>query len=188
MALLLAAASLTPALIGASASTAAPAQAVTAGAEQPTSITITVAPAQGAVVRPGEDLPLTVSVSNGTDQTLPGPTVTIGLSDDTLSDSADLASWLHPSDEVIAESDAESSGMPDDAHIVATAELPSVAGGTISVTPVTVPAASLDLATAEWGAQGLVASLMSGGTVVSAARSTTVLVTGETPRSPLGVV
>lgn len=191
LSLLIAAATLTPALIGASATTAAPAQAITstaAAAEEPATITITVSPSQGAIVRPGEDLPLTVSVSNGTDQTLSGPTVTIGLSDDTLSDSAELASWLRPSDEVIAESDAESSGMPDDAHIVATVDLPSVAGGTNSVTPVTVPAASLGLDTAEWGAQGLVASLISGGTVVSAARSTTVLVTGETPRSPLGIV
>ncbi|HEY9425077.1 MAG TPA: DUF6049 family protein, partial [Microterricola sp.] len=144
MSLLIAAATLTPALIGASATTAAPAQAITstaAAAEEPATITITVSPSQGAIVRPGEDLPLTVSVSNGTDQTLSGPTVTIGLSDDTLSDSAELASWLRPSDEVIAESDAESSGMPDDAHIVATVELPSIAGGTNSVTPVTVPAA-----------------------------------------------
>lgn len=190
LALLIAAATLTPALIGASATPAAPAQASTAptaAAAEPTSVTITVAPAQGAIVRPGEDLPLTVSVSNGTDQTLSGPTVTIGLSDDTLSDSAELAGWLRPSDDVLAEADADSSGMPDDAHIVATVELPSLAGGASSVTPVTVPAASLGLDTAEWGAQGLVASLMSDGAVVSAARSTTVLVTGETPRSPLGI-
>ncbi|MET1019565.1 MAG: DUF6049 family protein, partial [Microterricola sp.] len=86
-------ATLTPVMIGASATTAAPAQAVTtptATAAEPTSVTITIAPAQGAIVRPGEDLPLTVSVDNGTDQTLSGPTVTIGLSDDTLSDSAEL--------------------------------------------------------------------------------------------------
>ncbi|RZU66975.1 hypothetical protein EV379_3350 [Microterricola gilva] len=190
LAVLIAAATLTPAMIGASATTAAPAQAITAPtatAAEPTSVTITIAPAQGAVVHPGEDLPLTVSVDNGTDQTLMSPTVTIGMSDDTLSDSAELASWLRPSDEVLAESDAESSGMPDDAHTVATVELPSLAGGTSSVTPVTVPAASLGLDTAEWGAQGLVASLISDGAVVSAARSTTVLVTGETPRSPLGI-
>jgi hypothetical protein len=190
LALLIAAATLTPALIGASATPASPAQAITAptaAAAEPTSITITVAPAQGAIVRPGEDLPLTVSVNNGTDQTLSGPTVTIGLSDDTLSDSAELSSWLRPSDDVLAEADAENSGMPGDAHIVATVELPSLAGGTSSVTPVTVPAASLGLETAEWGAQGLVASLIGDGAVVSAARSTTVLVTGETPRSPLGI-
>lgn len=191
LSLLIAAATLTPALLGASATTPAPAQAVTAPAAataEPTSVTIIVAPAQGAIVRPGEDLPLTVSVSNGTDQTVTGSTVTVGLSDDTLSDSAELADWLHPSDEVIAESDADSAGMPDDAHVVATVELPSVAAGSNSVTPVTVPAASLDLDTADWGAQGLVASLISGDTVVSTARSTTVLVTGETPRSPLGIV
>ncbi|MET1019218.1 MAG: DUF6049 family protein [Microterricola sp.] len=191
LAVLIAVATFTPAMIGASATTAAPAQAITtptATAAEPTSVTITLAPAQGAIVRPGEDLPLIVSVDNGTDQTLSGPIVTIGLSDDTLSDSAELASWLRPSDDVIAESDAESFGMPGDAHVVATVELPSVAGGTSSVTPVTVPAASLGLDTAEWGAQGLVASLISNGAVVSASRSTTVLVTGETPRSPLGIV
>jgi hypothetical protein len=191
LALLIAAATLTPALIGASATPASPAQAITAptaAAAEPTSVTITVAPAQGAIVRPGEDLPLTVSVNNGTDQTLSGPTVTIGLSDDALSDSAELSSWLRPSEDVLAEADAENSGMPGDAHIVATVELPSLAGGTSSVMPVTVPAASLGLETAEWGAQGLVASLISDGAVVSAARSTTVLVTGETPRSPLGIV
>ncbi|PPL14368.1 hypothetical protein GY24_16445, partial [Microterricola pindariensis] len=150
-------------------------------------VDIVVAPAHGAVLRPGEDLQLSVTVSNGTREALSATRIAIGLSDDTLSEPAELASWLQPGAEEAADTDSLNSGVPDDGHLVAMVDGPSVAGGASASILVTVPAASLELDGTDWGAQGIVGSLLADDVVIANSRSTTVLLAGDVPRSPLSV-
>lgn len=184
----LAVAVLVPALLGGTAAVAAPAQPAPASVPavvQAEEVGIVVAPAHGAMLRPGEDLQLSVTLSNGTKQPLGATRIAIGLSDDTLADSPELAAWLRPSAEDLA--DADGSGVPDDGHLVATVDGPSVPVGASSSLAVTVPAAALGLDGADWGAQGIVATLLADDAVVAQSRSTVVFLVGEAPRSPLSV-
>ncbi|AMB59860.1 DUF6049 family protein [Microterricola viridarii] len=190
--MLAAAAILTPALLGQAPASAAPAQEgpvdSSAAAAASDAVSIVVAPGHGAVVRPGEDLQLSATVTNGSRLALSVTRIAIGLSDDTLADSAELSAWLRPSAEVLAETTLDNAGVPDDGHLVAIADGPSVAGGGSATVTITVPAAALELDPSDWGAQGIVASLLSESAVLAQTRSTVVLLPAETPRSPLAIV
>lgn len=189
-----AAALLAQALLGVTASatastTASIAPAAAAGAAADSSaVSLTVAPAQSALVHTGEDLHLSVSVNNDAVRTHAGSRIAVGVSDDTLDDSAELSAWLAGGDE-LAPSGAEGTGMPENARLVGTADAPSVVGDSSAVIPMTIPAAALDMGERAWGAQGLVATLIAAdGSVVASSRSTAVLVTGAMPQSTVTVV
>ncbi len=190
LAVLAAAAILAPALLGHTAASAAPQPDRAAGtaAAAADAIDMIVAPTHEAVLRPGEDLQLSVTVSNGTRQSLSATRIALGLSDDTLDETALLSAWLRPSPEEVAEADPANSGIPDDGRHVATLDGPAVAGGASATLSLTVPAAALQLEGAAWGAQGIVATLFDDSGALAQSRSVVVLLTGETPRSPLGIV
>lgn len=150
-----------------------PGQASPAFAAAPASgvVTVRVSPTRPPALVPGQDLALTVSITNGSEQALTPGTVKVYLAERALSSQSAVSEWLASSN---------TGGSGDLLQSVATrADIPP---GTTTAVPVTVPAASVGLGTGNaWGARGLAATFDAGAGVVAEGRGTFVWAAGAAP-------
>jgi len=163
-------------LLGGSAGVAAgPAQPAAAApvAEDPV-VTVDVSPTGSAMLSPGQDLSLTVSITNGSDVAIDAGTVEVYLAERALTTQAALTDWL-------AGTNAGDSGDLLHSAPISAVILP----GNTNTLAVTVPAASIGLTTANaWGARGIAALLDVSDATVAEGRGTFVWVTGA-PATPV---
>lgn len=162
-------------LLGGSAGIVGPLQpAAAAAAAEDTAVTVDVSPTGSALLSPGQDLFVTVSITNGSDVAIDAGTIQIYLADKALTTQAALTDWLAATNE---------SGSGDLLHSVPISA--AILPGNSSTVAVTVPAASVGLTTANaWGARGIAATLDVSDATVAEGRGTFVWVTG-TPVTPV---
>jgi predicted secreted protein len=138
-------------------------------------VTVTLAPAGSPVLAPGQDLPLTVTVTNGTTTSLAAGSVDVYLAARALTTRTTLDNWLRPDD-----------GSPGDL-ILSQPTVSAILPGTAETISLTVPAASVGLtAHNAWGARGVAATFSTGGAVSAEGRSTFIWSPG-TPVAPVNV-
>ncbi|QIS43245.1 sortase [Clavibacter capsici] len=145
-----------------------PAHAATEG------VTLTVTPAAQGILKPGEDLAVTVSVVNATDAAVPAGRIDLDLNRTVLDTRTRLDGWLDT-----ASTDANARTGPR----IGRADSPEVpAGGTVDV-PVTVPAATVALQGSRggFGPRGITAELEAGGADVATGRGAVVWSPGADP-------
>lgn len=164
-----AAAAATPAVTAAHSSVPATGE-LTEGA-----VSVLLAPSDLAALRPGEDLRVTATISNGTTDTVSGGIVTLYLAERALTTRSALSSWLHP------ESASGTPGDPMLSQALPTEVLP----GQIETVNLVVPAGSVGLTSANtWGARGIAATVTTSNEVRAEGRSTFVWHSGE-PVTPV---
>ncbi|OUE19071.1 hypothetical protein BFL36_13600 [Clavibacter michiganensis] len=147
---------------------ATPAHAATEG------VSLSVTPAAEGILRPGEDLQVTVTVVNATDAAVPAGEIDLDLNRTVLDTRTEIDGWLD-----VAGTEANARTGPR----IGRAGSPEVAaGGTVDV-PVTVPAATVGLQgnRGGFGPRGLTAVLAAGGTTVSTGRGAVVWSPGTDP-------
>lgn len=135
----------------------APAQAATTAPAVMTvtatdDVMITVTPTTSASLHPGDNLDLTVTIENGTNDSVPVGTVDIVLAQRALTTRSALDNWLRP--------EKKSNG----GDVLFSTPTPSAinSGDTLTL-PVSVPAANVGLtARNAWGARGIAAVLSAG--------------------------
>jgi hypothetical protein len=130
-------------------------------------VTLTVAPEADGVLRSGDDLDLTLSVTNGTETDLDAGTARVYLDRDSFATRSKLAGWLNP----------ETTTGDDYLGIyMARVEVPAVAAGeTVTVDDVSIPADRTALDGWTWGARALGVRLLGpDGLQVAQARSSVV--------------
>ncbi|WP_445337540.1 DUF6049 family protein [Clavibacter sp. CFBP 8614] len=147
---------------------ATPAHAATEG------VTLSVTPAAAGILRPGEDLQVTVTVVNATDVAVPAGQIDLDLNRTVLDTRTKIDGWLD-----VSGTEANARTGP---RIGRTGSPEVAAGGTVDV-PVTVPAATVGLQGTRggFGPRGLTAVLASGGTTVSTGRGAVVWSPGTDP-------
>lgn len=132
-------------------------------------VTLDVTPTGSPYLSPGENLDVTVSVTNGSDEPLAAGTVNLYLADRALISQASVSDWLA----------STNPGGPGDL-LVATPLRSSVLPGDSTTVSITVPATSLGLTSGNaWGARGIAATLDVAGTVAAQGRGTFVWLTGD---------
>ncbi|MWV48178.1 hypothetical protein GRS96_02665 [Rathayibacter sp. VKM Ac-2803] len=141
-----------------------------------TTVTATVGAANDGVWLPGQDLQLSVSVRNGTTESIDGARVDVTLDSDTLDSRAELDAWLD------GESDDEGSPAGDGADIRL---LPS---GSAQVT-LTIPAAAVPFSAdpAALGSHAVAVTVTSPGGTLATARSAVELTAGLPAERETGV-
>ena len=147
---------------------ATPAHAATEG------VSLSVTPAAQGILRPGEDLQVTVTVVNATDSAVPAGQIDLDLNRTVLDTRPEIDGWL---DAAGTEANARTGPR------IGRVETPEVAaGGTVDV-PVTVPAATVGLQgnRGGFGPRGLTAVLDAGGSTVSTGRGAVVWSPGTDP-------
>jgi len=147
---------------------ATPAHAATEG------VSLSVTPAAQGILRPGEDLQVTVTVVNATDSAVPAGQIDLDLNRTVLDTRPEIDGWL---DTAGTEANARTGPR------IGRVETPEVAaGGTVDV-PVTVPAATVGLQgnRGGFGPRGLTAVLDAGGSTVSTGRGAVVWSPGTDP-------
>ena len=147
---------------------ATPAHAETEG------VSLSVTPAAQGILRPGEDLQVTVTVVNATDSAVPAGQIDLDLNRTVLDTRPEIDGWL---DTAGTEANARTGPR------IGRVETPEVAaGGTVDV-PVTVPAATVGLQgnRGGFGPRGLTAVLDAGGSTVSTGRGAVVWSPGTDP-------
>jgi hypothetical protein len=147
---------------------ATPARAATEG------ITLTVTPSDEGILRPDDDLEVTVTVVNATDAAVPEGEIDLDLNRTVLDTRTEIDGWL---DTAATEANARTGPR------IGRALSPEVpAGGTVDV-PITVPAATVGLQgnRGGFGPRGLTASLEAGGTDVATGRGALVWSPGTEP-------
>jgi hypothetical protein len=145
-----------------------PARAATEG------ISLSVTPSAEGILRPDDDLQVTVTVVNATDAAVPAGEIDLALNRTVLDTRTEIDGWLDT-----AETDANARTGPR----IGRAGSPEVpAGGTVDV-PLTVPAATVGLQgnRGGFGPRGLTASLEAGGTDVATGRGALVWSPGTDP-------
>ncbi|MFT7765832.1 DUF6049 family protein [Clavibacter tessellarius] len=147
---------------------ATPAHAATEG------VSLSVTPAAEGILRPGEDLQVTVTVVNATDAAVPAGEIDLDLNRTVLDTRTEIDGWLD-----VAGTEANARTGP---RIGRTGSPEVAAGGTVDV-PVTVPAATVGLQgnRGGFGPRGLTAVLAAGGTTVSTGRGAVVWSPGTDP-------
>jgi len=124
---------------------------------------ITVAPAAGGVLAPGDDLEVRLAVSNDTDEDLDAGTLRLFLDRPAFETAADVDGWLHPDDP---------SGSDYLGSLVASVDVPAVAAGErVELDPVTVPESRVALGGRDWGARALGARWLVDGSEQAQARN-----------------
>ena len=128
------------------------------------------------VLTKGQDLTVSGTITNGTQETLDGVALSVQVQDHTEIITTDLESWL--ADE---RGSSLTTSLTQDLHT----PVPPGATGTFSVT---VPAADLPLSsTREWGPRGVQVSLAQGATTVAKDRSLLIWSSDATPSRATGV-
>ena len=147
---------------------ATPAHAATEG------VSLSVTPAAEGILRPGEDLQVTVTVVNATDAAVPAGEIDLDLNRTVLDTRTEIDGWLD-----VAGTEANARTGP---RIGRTGSPEVAAGGTVDV-PVTVPAATVGLQgnRGGFGPRGLTAVLDAGGSTVSTGRGAVVWSPGTDP-------
>jgi hypothetical protein len=126
-----------------------PAQAATPA--QQGEVSVDIAPLNSSVLRPGQDLQVTVSITNGTDESLPPGAVELHLAERPLSSRTAVDLWLHP---------AEAGGLGD--LMLSQPTTAQVPPGETETLVMAVPAASVPLTPADgWGPRGIAAAFNS---------------------------
>ncbi|MEL4319342.1 DUF6049 family protein [Leifsonia sp. YIM 134122] len=165
----------TPSASGASSGTAS---AVAAVAE-PGDVTVSLAtdPRLG----PGQDLTVTITITNaGTTAIDPG-TVEVLLDPDRIATRGELDAWLDAPTE-------ESESSVTDAGPTVTVNAPRLGPADNTTLTASIPAASVNLSGSEWGARGLAATYTSADAEVAEGRGTVTWYAGEpTPVTPVAV-
>ena len=128
------------------------------------------------VLTKGQDLTVSGTITNGTQETLDGVALSVQVQDHTEIITTDLESWL--ADE---RGSSLTTSLTQDLHT----PVPPGATGTFSVT---VPAADLPLSsTREWGPRGVQVSLAQGATTVAKDRSLLIWSSDATPSRATGM-
>ena len=128
------------------------------------------------VLTKGQDLTVSGTITNGTQEILDGVALSVQVQDHTEIITTDLESWLADERE-----SSLTTSLTQDLH----APVPPGATGTFSVT---VPAADLPLSsTREWGPRGVQVSLAQGATTVAKDRSLLIWSSDATPSRATGV-
>lgn len=155
---------------------AEPASAASAGSStaaassatgQSDAVTLSVAPEADGVLRSGDDLELSVTVTNGTETDLDAGSARIYLDRDSFLTRSKLADWLSPD---------ETTGDDYLGIYMARVDVPAVAAGeSVTVDSITIPASRTALDGWSWGARALGVRLLdSVGVQVAQARSSVV--------------
>ncbi len=131
---------------------------------------VSLVPDDQGIVRPGDDLALTIGITNTTTSTLPAGTATVSI-DASATSRSELAAWLAPED--AAEPGGGGQGSNEAERAVLTVPTPSlVAGQSVVLAGTVVPAAALGLVEpAALGARALLVEVSTGSDVVGTARS-----------------
>ncbi|MET1016998.1 MAG: DUF6049 family protein [Leifsonia flava] len=142
---------------------------------------VTVSLATDPQLSPGQDLTVTLTLTNaGTAAIEPG-TVEVVLDPDRIATRGELDAWLD------APTDEEDSSVTDAGPTV-TVDVPRLAPADNTTLTASIPAASVDLTGAEWGARGIAATYTSGNADVAEGRGTVTWYAGEpTPVTPVAV-
>ena len=128
------------------------------------------------VLTKGQDLTVSGTITNGTQETLDRAALSVQVQDHTEIITTDLESWLADERE-----SSLTTSLTQDLH----APVPPGATGTFSVT---VPAADLPLSsTREWGPRGVQVSLAQGATTVAKDRSLLIWSSDATPSRATGM-
>ena len=128
------------------------------------------------VLTKGQDLTVSGTITNGTQETLDGAALSVQVQDHTEIITTDLESWLADERE-----SSLTTSLTQDLHT----PVPPGATGTFSVT---VPAADLPLSsTREWGPRGVQVSLAQGATTMARDRSLLIWSSDATPSRATGV-
>lgn len=144
------------------------------------SVNLVTAPAFSGVLRAGQALQVTGTVTNSTGQDMDAGLASVYLPGIRLGSPAALSDWL--------DSDAGSAGIPLGTALGAT-EIGEVARGQVRTFTITIPAAALDLSGAAATAHPLAMRLASGDVEVDFARSAVVwLPDGAVPEVSVAVV
>ena len=147
---------------GAATALAAPA---TIGVSTTTSdgpITLDLAPAGSPIVRPGQDLQVIATVTNGGAESIDAGNVDVYLASRALTTQSALDAWLDP----------DSSDSVSDL-LVSTPLTSSILPGNTATFAITVPTAELGLTELNaWGARGIAAKLTEDSTATAEGRST----------------
>ncbi|GAA0964514.1 DUF6049 family protein [Frigoribacterium faeni] len=156
-----------PAEPASAASAGSSAAAASSATGQSDAVTLSVAPEADGVLRSGDDLELSVTVTNGTETDLDAGSARIYLDRDSFLTRSKLADWLSPD---------ETTGDDYLGIYMARVDVPAVAAGeSVTVDSITIPASRTALDGWSWGARALGVRLLdSVGVQVAQARSSVV--------------
>lgn len=158
-------------------SSSGPAAVAAAAAGDDVSVSIATEPEIG----PGQDLAVTVTITNSGMTAIEPGSVEVVLDPDRIGTRAGLDAWLSPSAEDLdAGADAEGPSVT-----VATPRLAAAGNTTLTAS---IPASSIGLTGSEWGVRGLAASYTSGDSEVAEGRGIVTWYAGEqTTITPVAV-
>lgn len=131
------------------------------------SVTLTVAPAAFGVVKPGDDLLISGTVSNGTSTSISAGTVSVYLDRAAVDSRTSLRNWLSKT--------ADGDGPRATTEVLQTAS-PAIPAGETRTIYLTVPAASLglDAAPTAWGVRAIQVRIAKGSSDIAVANSSIV--------------
>lgn len=134
-------------------------------------LSVTAVPAASGVLRPGEDLTVSITLSNRSSAAVPAATAAISLDRSAVSDRAELAEWFAP--DAVTEGEETDDKLGDPVATVATPQL--LAGESVALPPVVLPAAALGFdPAARFGAHRLEVSVSTGDGRLGRAKSSVV--------------
>jgi hypothetical protein len=114
----------------------APAMAAQPLATDTTGLTVAVATDSGGVLVPGQDLNVSITITNSGNSMYLAGNVNLWIVDAPVTSRSAYTSWLSPSDE---------SGQPSGSTVVGTASTDAIAPATTTTVQITVPAASVPM-------------------------------------------
>ena len=134
-----------------------------AATSEPTdTVRIVVAPSTSALLRPGQDLQVTVTITNSTTDVIPVGTLDLYLAERALTTRSALGNWLRP----------EAAGNPGTV-LLSEPTKAEIRSGDSATLGLTVPAASVGLGTQNvWGSRGIAATLTTDGDLQAEGRGT----------------
>jgi hypothetical protein len=160
----------------ASAATATPTPAPTADGATTDPVTVTVAPVSLAPLRSGQDLAVTVRITNDSSDTITPGTIELYLAERALTTRSGLSAWLHPT----------KTGKPGDLMLRSALPAAIPPAGTATVA-ISVPSAKIGLTSGNaWGARGISATITEDGSVLAQGRGTFVWYSNEVV-TPVGL-
>lgn len=134
-----------------------------AATSKPTdTVSIVVAPSTSALLHPGQDLQVTVTITNSTTDIIPVGTLDLYLAERALTTRSALGNWLRP----------ETTGNPGTV-LLSEPTKAEIRSGDSATLGLTVPAASVGLGTQNvWGSRGIAATLTTDGDLQAEGRGT----------------
>ena len=133
-----------------------------ATSEATDTVSIVVAPSTSALLRPGQDLQVTVTITNSTTDVIPVGTLDLYLAERALTTRSALGNWLRP----------ETTGSPGTV-LLSEPTKAEIRSGDSATLGLTVPAASVGLGTENlWGSRGIAATLTTDGDLQAEGRGT----------------